>query len=62
MIPDEQELLDFLHTHDLVNFSIIAKHFKIKNTTVSDLIHALQEKHLITIKQLGASKVVRIKK
>lgn len=62
MIPTENELIEFIKKHDLINYSIIAKHFKIKNSTVSDLIQSLQEKQLITIKQLGASKVVRLKK
>ena len=62
MIPSEDELLGFLKKNDLANYSVIAKHFKIKNTTVSDLIDHLLSKHLIEVKKVGGSKIARIKK
>lgn len=62
MIPSEGELLDFIKRRDLVNFSIIAKHFDIKNSTVSDLIASLEKKKVVEVKKLGGSKIVRIKK
>ena len=62
MIPSEKELLDFIRKHDLVNYSLIAKHFKLKNATVSDLIDSLEKKKLVDVKKLGGSKVVRLKK
>ena len=62
MIPSEKELLEFVRIRDLVNFSLIAKHFNIKNATVSDLVLPLEKKKLIEIKKLGGSKVVRLRK
>ena len=61
MIPSEKELVSFIKKRDLVNFSLIAKHFDIKNATVSDLIVPLQKKKLIEVKKLGGSKVVRLR-
>lgn len=61
MIPTEKELSEFIRKHDLVNYSLIAKHFKIKNSTVSDLIDLLEKKKLVEVKKLGGSKIVRIK-
>ena len=61
MIPTEKELIEFIKHRDLVNFSIIAKHFDIKNSTVSDLITALVKKKLVLVKKLGGSKIVRLK-
>ncbi len=61
MIPTEKELLEFIKRRDLVNFSIIAKHFDIKNSTVSDLIRVLIKKKLVVVKRLGGSKIVRLR-
>ena len=61
MIPTEKELLDFIKRRDIVNFSLIAKHFDIQHATVSDLIFALQQKKLVDVKKLGGSKIVRVK-
>ena len=61
MIPSERELLDFIRKKDLVNFSLIAKYFDIKNSTVSDLIFALEKKKIVEVKKLGGSKIVRLK-
>ena len=44
MVPTQKELLEFLKKRDLVNFTIIAKFYDIKNSTVSDLIIDLQKK------------------
>jgi Mn-dependent DtxR family transcriptional regulator len=62
MIPKEKELVDFIKKRDLVNFSVIAKYFDIQNITVSDLIKDLEKKKLVTIKKLGGSKIVRLRK
>ena len=62
MVPTQKELLEFINKRDLVNFSIIAKFYEIKNTTVSDLVDDLKKKKLVDIKKLGGSKIVRIKK
>ena len=61
MIPNQKEILDFIRHHDIINFSMIARHFDIQNMTVSDLIKDLEKKKLVIVKQLGGSKVVRIK-
>jgi len=61
VIPTEKELLDFIKRRDLVNFSIIAKYFDIKNSTVSDLIRVLVKKKLVVVKKLGGSKIVRLR-
>ncbi len=61
MIPSERELIDFISKKDLVNFSLIAKHFNIKNTTVSDIIESLEKRKLVEVKQLGGSKIVRVR-
>ncbi len=61
MIPTEKELLSFIKRKGLVNFSIIARHFNIKNTTVSDLIDSLVKKKVVSVKKLGGSKIVLIK-
>ncbi len=62
MIPEEKELLSFIEQHEIVNFSIIARHFDIKNSTVSDLIDLLLKKKLVIVKKLGGSKIVMVKK
>jgi hypothetical protein len=61
MIPTEKELIDFIKSRDLVNFSSIAKYYEINNATVSDLIDALLKKKIVTVTKLGGSKVVRLK-
>ena len=61
MIPSEKELIEFIKKRELVNFSLIAKHFDIKNATVSDLVIPLEKKKLIEIKKLGGSKLVRLR-
>ncbi|MDD5331312.1 MAG: hypothetical protein PHE43_00620 [Candidatus Nanoarchaeia archaeon] len=63
MIPTEQEVLEFVKKRDnLVNFSMIAKFFGIKNTTVADIIDSMEKKKLVKIKKLGGSKLVLILK
>jgi len=62
MIPTEKELIEFIKSRDLVNFSSIAKYYEINNATVSDLIDMLLKKKLVTVIKLGGSKVVRLKK
>ena len=62
MIPSEKELIEYLKKNDLVNYSDIARHFNIKNTTVSDLIDTYIKKKILEVKKLGGSKVVRLKR
>ena len=62
MIPLEKELVEYLKKNDLVNYSDIARHFNIKNTTVSDLIDTYIKKKIVEVKKLGGSKVVRLKR
>lgn len=61
MIPTEKELIDFIKKRDIVNYSAIAKYYEINNATVSDLIDSLVKKKLVNVKQLGGSKIVRVK-
>ena len=61
MFPTEKELITFVKKKGLVNFSMIAKHFKIQNTTVSDLISSLEQKKVLRIIKLGGSKLVLLK-
>ncbi|MBI2670409.1 hypothetical protein HYX18_00295 [Candidatus Woesearchaeota archaeon] len=61
MIPKEEELLKFIEKHDnLVNISMIASFFNIKNATASDLVNDIAKKKLIEIKKLGGSKIIRV--
>ena len=61
MIPNEKELIEFIKKGDMVNYSIIAKRYKINNATVSDLIDSLIYKKLVVVKKLGGSKIIRLK-
>ena len=61
MIPTQEQLLKFIKSRNFVNFSLIAKHFNLKNTTVSDLIKDLEEKKLVEIINAGGSKMVQVK-
>ncbi|HLC73114.1 MAG TPA: helix-turn-helix domain-containing protein [Candidatus Nanoarchaeia archaeon] len=62
MIPSENELLEFISKKELVNLSMIAKFFNIKNATASDLVKDLVSKKLVEVKQIGGSKIVVLKK
>ena len=62
MFPTEKELITFIKRKGLVNFSMIARHFEIQNTTVSDLIASLEKKKILSVKKLGGSKIVLLKK
>ncbi len=62
MIPTEKELIEFIKKRDnLVNFSLIAKFYCIKNTTVSDIIADLERKKIVRVRKLGGSKIVMAK-
>ena len=61
MVPNEKELISFIENRNLVNYSIIAKHYGINNATVSDLINDLVKKKLVTVNQIGGSKIVQVK-
>jgi len=61
MIPTEKELIYFIKKRDIVNYSNVAKYYEINNATVSDLIKDLIKKKLVTIKQSGGSKIIRLK-
>jgi len=62
MIPSENELLEFISKKELVNLSMIAKFFNVKNATASDLVKDLVSKKLVEVKQIGGSKIVVLKK
>lgn len=62
-MPNKEELIDFIEKRDnMVNFSMIAKQFCIKNNTVSDLISLFEKKKLVSLKKLGGSKIVMVPK
>ena len=61
MLPSEEELLEFIKKRELVNFSMIAKAFDLRNSTVTDLMESLKAKKKVTIKKFGGSKVVMLK-
>ena len=61
-IPTEKEILDFLSENSFVNFSKIARQFKIKNKIVPDVLRPLVQRKLILIEKLGSNKFVRMKK
>ena len=62
MIPSENELLEFISKKELVNLSMIAKFFNIKNATALDLVKDLVSKKLVEVTQIGGSKIVVLKK
>ena len=61
MFPSEEELLAFINKKELVNFSMIAKAFNLRNSTVTDLMEALKTKKKVKIVKFGGSKVVMVK-
>lgn len=61
-IPTEKEILDFLSENPFVNFSKIARKFKIKNEIVPDVLKPLVQQKLILIQKFGSNKLVRLKK
>ena len=61
MIPNEKELIDYIRKNELVNFSMIARSFDIKNSTVTDLILDLEKKKKVKVKKFGGSKVIFVK-
>ena len=62
MIPTEKELIDYIKAHEnLVNLTMIARFFDIKNTTASDLVLNLERKKLVKITKLGGSKIIGTK-
>ena len=62
MIPTEKELISFVEKREnLVNLTMIAQFFDIKNSTASDIVNHLVKKKLLEIKKLGGSKIVRVK-
>ncbi|MBS3149480.1 hypothetical protein J4455_02185 [Candidatus Woesearchaeota archaeon] len=62
MIPTTEELLEFISKKELVNLTMIAKNYDIKNATASDIVNDLVKKKLVEIKQIGGSKIVILKK
>jgi len=62
MIPSKEQLVKFIQKNDLTNYSNIAKHFKLKNSTVADLMDDLKSRNLVEVKKLGGSKIVMVKR
>ena len=61
MIPTEKELIEFIKKRELVNLSMIARFYDLKNMTVSDIINDLEKKKLVKTVKFGGSKVVLVK-
>ncbi|MDP3917342.1 MAG: FeoC-like transcriptional regulator [Nanoarchaeota archaeon] len=61
MFPSEKELIDFIKKREFVNFSMIARHFDIKNAAVSDFVALLEKKKVLRVKKMGGSKFVLLK-
>ncbi|HLD16022.1 MAG TPA: hypothetical protein VJB94_05630 [Candidatus Nanoarchaeia archaeon] len=61
MIPTEKELIEFVKARKLVNLSMIARFYNLKNNTASDLVNDLVKRKVVEIVKLGGSKVVLVK-
>ncbi len=63
MIPKDKEILSFIESrNNLVNLSMIANHFSIKNNTAADIVDDLVKRKLVDIKKIGSNKMVTVKK
>ena len=60
-IPTEEELTEFLCSNFFVNFSKIARKFRIKNEAVPDVIKPLIKRNIVFIETVGSNKFVRLK-
>lgn len=60
MLPTEAELLQYIGKEKLVNYTRIAKKFKISNNTVPDLLKPLLRKRKIRIKKVGSYRFVEV--
>lgn len=58
MLPSETELLAYIKKEKLVNYTKIARRFKISNQTVPDLLQPLLNKKKIRIKKVGSYRFV----
>ena len=61
-IPTEKELLEYIGSSHLVNYSKIASKFNINIASVSDFLKSLLKKRLIKIERVGSNKFVRVRK
>jgi len=61
LIPTEKELIEFVKARKLVNLSMIARFYNLKNNTASDLVNDLVKRKVVEIVKLGGSKVVLVK-
>ena len=56
-IPNKEELIMFIESrNNLVNLSMIANHFNIKNNTAADIVDDLVKRKLVNIKKLDLIK------
>ena len=60
MLPTEAELLSYIKREKLVNYTKIAKRFKISNQTVPDILQPLLKNKEIRIKKVGSYKFVEV--
>lgn len=61
-IPTEKEILDFLANNNFVNFSKLARKFRIKRYAIPDILAPLVKKKLLFVEGIGSHKFVRLKK
>jgi hypothetical protein len=61
LIPKDEELIKFIKSKKFVNYSIIAKHYNLKNVTVSDIVKDLEKKNLVEIINAGGNKMIQVK-
>ena len=60
-IFDNESLMNFVKRRDFVNLSMIARFFKVKNSTASDIVKDLSDQNLVVIKNIGGNKFVTLK-
>ena len=67
-MPNKKELIGVIdRKNNLVNFSMIAQQFGIKNmaipdVTIPDVISSLEKKKLVAVRNFGSSKIVMVRK
>jgi len=61
LFPTEKELIAFIKKKNLVNLTMIAKHFDVSIIGVSDLIASLEKKKALQVKKMGGQKLVSLK-
>ena len=60
MMPTESELMAYCKRVKLVNFTKIAKHFKVSPHSVPDILKPCLETGMLRIRKIGSSKFVEV--